>query len=234
MTRVLIVDDEPQIVRALRAALGARGYEVSSAGNGETALESVASWPPDVVLLDLGLPGLDGVEVARRIRGWSSVPIIVVSVRESQADKVAALDVGADDYLTKPFGIDELLARIRAVLRRSPGGQPEPGVRRFGSIEVDLARRLVKREGHPVHLTPTEYALLEALVAHPGKLLTHRWLLERIGAPGSESRYLRVYVAQLRRKLEEDASQPDWILTEPGLGYRWAEPAPTPGGTAPT
>ena len=225
MTSVLVVDDEPQIARALRVALSSRGYEVQTAGNGETALDLLASAAPDVVLLDLGLPGIDGVEVVRRLRGWSKVPVIVVSVRESQSDKVAALDAGADDYLTKPFGMDELLARIRAALRRA--GAPEHGdaLARFGSIEVDLTKRLVKRDGERVHLTPTEFGLLEAMVTNPGKLLTHRWLMERAagGASGSASQYVRVYVAQLRRKLEDDPTRPRWILTEPGLGYRWAE-----------
>ena len=225
MTSVLIVDDEPQIARALRVALSARGYEVSTAGNGETALDLVATSSPDVVLLDLGLPGIDGVEVVRRLRGWTSIPVIVVSVREGQSDKVAALDAGADDYLTKPFGMDELLARIRAALRRVGEGERGPALMRFGEIEVDLTKRLVKRDGAAVHLTPTEFALLEALVTHPGRLLTHRWLMEKAagGVSGSASQYVRVYVAQLRRKLEADATQPRWILTEPGLGYRWAD-----------
>jgi two-component system, OmpR family, KDP operon response regulator KdpE len=225
VTRVLIVDDEPQIARALRVALGARGYEVESAGNGETALERHASRPADVVVLDLGLPGIDGVEVTRRLRGWSQVPIIVLSVRDGQVDKVAALDAGADDYLTKPFGMDELLARIRAALRRVPDAPADPSELSFGPIHIDLAKRRVKKEGRPLHLTPTEYQLLEALVTNPGKLLTHRWLLAKIwgGAYSDESHYVRVYVAQLRRKLEDDASRPRWILTEPGLGYRWAD-----------
>jgi two-component system, OmpR family, KDP operon response regulator KdpE len=225
MTSVLIVDDEPQIARALRVALSSRGYEVQTAGNGETALDLVASAPPDVVLLDLGLPGIDGVEVVRRLRGWSRVPIIVVSVREAQSDKVAALDAGADDYLTKPFGMDELLARIRAALRRAGPDGPGDAVARFGDIEVDLTKRLVRRGGESVHLTPTEFALLEAMVTNPGKLLTHRWLMQRAagGASGSASQYVRVYVAQLRRKLEDEPTRPRWILTEPGLGYRWSD-----------
>ena len=225
MNRILIVDDEPQIARALRVALTARGYEVDTTGNGETALERQASRPADVIVLDLGLPGIDGVEVTRRLRGWSQVPIIVLSVRDGQDDKVAALDAGADDYLTKPFGMDELLARVRAALRRLPDAHTGPSAFTFGKIEIDLAKRLVKREGTAVHLTPTEYQLLEALVTNPGKLLTHRWLLSRVwgGAYGDESHYVRVYVAQLRRKLEDDPSRPRWILTEPGLGYRWAD-----------
>ncbi|MEX2557498.1 MAG: response regulator transcription factor [Actinomycetota bacterium] len=229
MTRVLVVDDEPQIARALRVALSARGYDVDTAGNGETALERHASNPADVIVLDLGLPGIDGVEVTRRLRGWSQVPIIVLSVRDAQDDKVAALDAGADDYLTKPFGMDELLARIRAALRRIPEASPGPATLTFGSIDIDLAKRLVRKDGEALHLTPTEYDLLEALVRNPGKLLTHRWLLSKVwgGAYGGESHYVRVYVAQLRRKLEDEPSRPRWILTEPGLGYRWAEESVT-------
>ena len=229
MTRVLVVDDEPQIARALRVALSARGYDVDTAGNGETAIEAHAARPADVIVLDLGLPGIDGIEVTRRLRGWSQVPIVVLSVRDAQTDKVAALDAGADDYLTKPFGMDELQARIRAVLRRSPAAATQPSALTFGSIEIDLAKRLVRKDGAALHLTPTEYQLLEALVTHPGKLLTHRWLLSRVwgGSYGEESHYVRVYVAQLRRKLEEDASRPRWILTEPGLGYRWADEVAT-------
>ena len=226
MRSVVVVDDEPQIVRALRVGLVANGYDVRSAGNGETALEMLARDPADVVLLDLGLPGIDGVEVVRRLRGWSQVPVIVLSVRDRQADKVAALDAGADDYLTKPFGMDELLARIRVAMRRSAStGGSAGAVVRAADIEIDLARRLVKRGGEPVHLTPTEYALLEALATNPGKLLTHRWLMERAagGVSGSASQYVRVYVAQLRRKLEDDPARPRWILTEPGIGYRFAE-----------
>lgn len=227
MNRVLIVDDEPQIARAVRVALTASGYEVDTVGNGETALERQAARPADVIVLDLGLPGIDGVEVTRRLRGWSKVPIIVLSVRDAQDDKVAALDAGADDYLTKPFGMDELQARIRAALRRAPDAHTGPSTLSFGGVEVDLAKRLVKRNGEPVHLTPTEYQLLEALVTHPGKLLTHRWLLAKVwgGEYGDESHYVRVYVAQLRRKLEEDPARPRWILTEPGLGYRWTDDA---------
>ena len=228
MTDVFVVDDEPQIVRALRVGLQANGYAVRSAGNGETALEMLAGNPADVVLLDLGLPGIDGVEVVRRLRSWSQVPVIVLSVRDRQSDKVAALDAGADDYLTKPFGMDELLARIRVAMRRATSTDASPrAVVAAGDVEVDLSRKLVKRAGQPVHLTPTEYALLEAMVSNPGKLLTHRWLMERAagGSTGGASQYVRVYVAQLRRKLEDDPAKPRWILTEPGLGYRFAEEA---------
>lgn len=225
MTRVLVVDDEPSIQRALRAALTSHGYEVRTAGNGETALEMLATNEFDVVVLDLGLPGIDGVEVTRRLRGWSEMPIVVLSVREAQSDKVGALDAGADDYLTKPFGMEELLARIRAAIRRGGARPPAPASVAFDAIEVDLGKRLVKKDGRPVHLTPTEYQLLEALVTNPGKLLTHRWLTSKVwgGRWERDSQSLRVYVGQLRRKLEEDPSQPRWILTEPGLGYRWAE-----------
>lgn len=223
MTTVLVIDDEPQIVRALRVGLRTKGYDVVSAGNGETGLEVLATKEVDVVVLDLGLPGIDGIEVTKRARMWSQVPIIVLSVREGQTDKVAALDAGADDYLTKPFGMDELLARIRAALRRTPGTRTSEGVVRVGDLEIDLGRRLVKMDGRQLHLTPTELAVLEAFVANPGKLLTHRWLLDRIGAAGSDSQYLRVYVGQLRKKLGDDTSNPRYIFTEPGIGYRWTE-----------
>ncbi len=226
MTRVLVVDDEPQILRAVRTSLQARGYEVSVAGNGETALDVVATTEPELVILDLGLPGIDGIEATRRIRAFSEVPIIVLTVREGQADKVAALDAGADDYVTKPFAMEELLARMRAVGRRAGAGQATEPVLRFGDLSVDLAKRIVRRGAEPVHLTATEYRLLEAFVTNPGKLLTHRFLLGRVwgGGYGDESHYVRVYVAALRRKLEDEPGQPRLLTTEPGLGYRWAEP----------
>jgi two-component system KDP operon response regulator KdpE len=222
--KVLAVDDEPQILRALRASLAARGHEVLTAPNGETALDTLATTEVDLVVLDLGLPGIDGLEVIRRLRSWSQVPVIVLSVREAQADKIAALDAGADDFVTKPFAMDELLARTRAVLRRIGPGTPESPVVRAGDLEVDLSHRAVTRAGEPVHLTPTEYALLEQLVANPGKLLTHRFLLRKVWGDGyqDQSNYLRVYVAGLRKKLEEDPTAPVRILTEPGVGYRWA------------
>ncbi len=229
MTRVLIVDDEPQIRRALRTSLQAHGYEVATAATGEEGLALAVDAAPDLVLLDLGLPDLDGTEVIRRLRGFSAVPVLVLSVRDQQADKVAALDAGADDYVTKPFGMEELLARLRAALRRAQPGEPAPPLQRFGELEVDLARRLVRLAGQPVHLTKTEYALLEALVTNPGKLLTHQWLLRRVWGRGyeQESHYLRVYVRALRKKLGDDAAAPALILTEPGVGYRWiAERAP--------
>lgn len=229
MTRVLIVDDEPQIRRALRTSLQAHGYEVATAATGEEGLALAVDAAPDLVLLDLGLPDLDGTEVIRRLRGFSTVPVIVLSVRDQQADKVAALDAGADDYVTKPFGMEELLARLRATLRRARPEEPMPPLQRFGELEVDLARRLVRLAGRPVHLTKTEYALLEALVTNPGKLLTHQWLLRRVWGRGygEESHYLRVYVRALRKKLGDDAAAPALILTEPGVGYRWiAERSP--------
>jgi len=228
---VLVVDDDPQILRAVRTSLRARGFEVRTAPNGETALELLGEERTDLVILDLGLPGLDGQEVLRRIRGWSDVPVIVLTVRDAQSEKVAALDAGADDYIVKPFAMEELLARMRAVGRRISGIASE-AVLRFSELEVDLARQAVKLSEELVHLTPTEYRLLEAMVTHPGKLLTHAWLLQRVWGPryGDESHYLRVYVQQLRRKLRDDPGRPRFIITEPGLGYRWKpEPEPEPG-----
>jgi two-component system, OmpR family, KDP operon response regulator KdpE len=221
--KILAVDDEPQILRALRTSLTARGHDVVTAPNGETALDVLAASEVDLVVLDLGLPGIDGVEVIRRLRSWTSVPVIVLSVRDAQADKVAALDAGADDFVTKPFAMDELLARVRAVLRRTTPAAATPPVLRFGDLDVDLAARIVRRGGREVHLTPTEFALVELMVTNPGKLLTHRWLLQKVWGPGyqEESQYLRVYVAGLRKKLEPDPSSPVLILTEPGVGYRW-------------
>jgi two-component system KDP operon response regulator KdpE len=221
--KVLVVDDEPQIRRALRTSLEAHGYEVAAVATGDEGVVAAAEQRPDLVLLDLGLPDMDGTEVIRRIRGFSEVPVIVLSVRESQADKVAALDVGADDYVTKPFGMEELLARTRAALRRSGVDEPSEPILTFDGLEIDLARRLVTLDGSPVHLTPTEYGLLEALVTNPGKLLTHQWLLRRVWGQGygTETTYLRTYVRTLRKKLGDDASSPALIVTEPGVGYRW-------------
>ena len=226
--RVLVVDDDPQILRAVRTTLHAHGFDVLSAGNGETALDVLTDAEVDLVILDLGLPGIEGHEVIRRVRGWSDVPIIVLSVRESQDDKVEAFEAGADDYVTKPFGMPELLARMRAVRRRAEGERGEP-VLRFSDLEVDLGRQLVRRGGEPVHLTPTEYRLLQAFVTNPGKLLTHRWLLQRVWGPGygTESQYLRVFIRQLRSKLRDDPARPRFIVTESGLGYRWK---PDPDG----
>jgi two-component system KDP operon response regulator KdpE len=221
--RVLVVDDDPQILRAVRTSLQAHGYEVLTAGNGETAIDLLPDGGVDLIVLDLGLPGIEGQEVIERVRSWSEVPIIVLSVRESQSEKVAAFEAGADDYVTKPFGMPELLARMRAVRRRTEpdrGGAPVLG---FGRLEIDLGRQLVQLDGEVVHLTPTEYKLLEAFVANPGKLLTHRWLLQRVWGPGyaTENQYLRVFIRQLRGKLADDPAKPRFIATEPGLGYRW-------------
>ena len=221
---MLVVDDDPQILRAVRTSLQARSYDVKTAGNGETALEVLAGAGVDLVLLDLGLPGIDGLEVIRRVRGWTNLPIIVLTVKDAQADKVAALDAGADDYLTKPFAMEELLARIRAVARRAVV-EESPPVLRYGELELDLSRELVRLGGETVRLTPTEYRLLETMATRPGKLLTHSWLLQRVWGPGysTESHYLRVFVRQLRKKLGDDPTKPRWLVTEPGLGYRWKE-----------
>lgn len=224
--RVLVVDDDPQIRRAVGTSLRARGYDVATAADGEAALEVLTASSHDLVILDLGLPGLDGHEVIKRLRAWSEAPVIVLSVREGQEDKIAALDAGADDYVTKPFAIEELLARMRAVERRVV---PEklPPVLRFGELEIDLARQLVRLGGAQVQLTPTEYRLLEAMASNPGKLLTHHWLLDKVWGPGYGSESLRVYVKQLRQKLRDDPARPSWITTEPGMGYRWRlEPTP--------
>jgi two-component system KDP operon response regulator KdpE len=230
--RILAVDDEPQILRAIRTSLAARGHEVLTAPNGETALGSLSAAQVELVILDLGLPGIDGVEVIRRLRTWSAVPVIVLSVRDGQADKVAALDAGADDYLTKPFGMDELQARMRAVLRRTGQAEEERPVVRAGDLEIDLAKHLVTRGSRTIHLTRTEFALLEMFVTHPGKLLTHRWLLQKVWGEGyqDESHYVRVFVAGLRKKLEQDPSSPALILTEPGVGYRWMPDEPASQG----
>jgi two-component system KDP operon response regulator KdpE len=219
----VVVDDEPQIRRALRTSLEAHGYEVAAVGTGEEGVLAAAEQRPDLLLLDLGLPDIDGTEVIRRVRPFSDVPIIVLSVREGQGDKVAALDAGADDYVTKPFAMEELLARARAALRRSIPEEPSQPAQRYGDVEVDLSRRLVTLDGEGVHLTPTEYQLLEVLVRNPGKLLTHQWLLRRIWGQGygTETTYLRTYVRTLRKKLGDDASAPALIVTEPGVGYRW-------------
>ncbi|TCC55894.1 response regulator [Kribbella pittospori] len=223
MTRVLVVDDEPQIVRALQINLKARGYEVHLAGSGTAALKVAAQHPPELVILDLGLPDFDGVDVIRGLRGWTEAPILVLSGRTDSTDKVEALDAGADDYLTKPFGIDELLARMRAVLRRSNIAQDQPVVT-VGGIRVDLsAKRVTLETGEDIRLTPTEWHLLEVLVRHPGKLMSQRQLLTEVWGPGYEnaSGNLRFYMGQLRRKLEPDPARPKHLLTEPGMGYRF-------------
>jgi two-component system, OmpR family, KDP operon response regulator KdpE len=220
--RVLVVDDDPQILRAVRTSLQGHSYEVLTAGNGETALDLLPDSDVDLIVLDLGLPGIGGQEVIERVRAWSEVPIIVLSVRDGQHDKVEAFDAGADDYVTKPFGMPELLARMRAVRRRAEGDRRPPVVR-FQELEVDLGRQLVKVGDLVIHLTPTEYRLLEAFVTNPGKLLTHRWLLQKAWGPGyaTENQYLRVFIRQLRSKLADDPARPRFIVTEAGLGYRW-------------
>jgi two-component system KDP operon response regulator KdpE len=230
MTRVLVVDDEPQIVRALQINLRARQFEVHTAANGTDALRSAARYPPDVVILDLGLPDLEGVDVIEGLRGWTSAPIIVLSGRTGSADKVQALDVGADDYVTKPFDIEELLARIRAVTRRTHSADAEPRVT-LGAVTIDLAARRVTKTVNgttaDIRLTPTEWHLIEVLLRYPGKLLTQRQLLTEVWGPGYTDApgNLRVYMTQLRRKLEPDPARPRYLLTEPGMGYRYQ---PTP------
>ena len=222
MTRVLVVDDEPQIARALAINLRARRYEVDVAAGGRAALELAAAGAPDLVILDLGLPDVDGMDVIRGLRGWSEVPIIVLSARQDSADKVEALDLGADDYVTKPFGMDELLARMRAALRRGSADDDVPVVT-TDAFTVDLAAKRVTRDGHDVRLTPTEWHLLEVLVRNSGRLVSQRQLLQEVWGPayGRETNYLRVYLAQLRRKLEPDPARPRYLLTEPGMGYRF-------------
>ena len=218
--RVLVVDDEPQIRRALRVSLTGHGYQVEVAEDGDEALVAIASRIPDAVVLDLVMPGTDGFEVLRQTRAWSQVPIIVLSARGQERDKVEALDLGADDYLTKPFGMEELLARLRAVLRRAIA--PAQPCLTFGDIMIDLTRRVVTRDGAEVHLTPTEYDLLSVLASNVGKVLTHRQLLERVwGSYAADNlQQLRVYINYLRRKLEVDPARPHWLITEPGIGYR--------------
>jgi two-component system KDP operon response regulator KdpE len=223
LTRVLVVDDEPSILRALRINLTARKYEVSTASDGASGIAVMAREHPDVMILDLGLPDMDGTEVIRGVRGWAATPIIVLSVWGHERQKVAALDAGADDYVTKPFGMDELLARLRAAVRRASPAPDEPVVG-TPDFTVDLAgKRVIRPGGGAVRLTPTEWQLLEILVRNRGRLVTQRQLLQEVwgAAYGAESNYLRVYVAQLRRKLEPEPSRPRYLLTEPGMGYRF-------------
>jgi two-component system KDP operon response regulator KdpE len=217
-----VVEDEPQMRRALTTNLRARGYEVDEATSGEQALELAASRHPDVVVLDLGLPGIDGIDVVHGLRGWTTVPILVLSAREDEASKVEALDVGADDYVTKPFGMDELLARLRAALRRATPAGEEPMVSTDHFV-VDLAAKRVTRGTRLVHLTPTEWQVVEVLVRNPGKLVSQRQLLADVWGPQyrTETNYLRLYLAQIRRKLEPEPSRPRYFLTEPGMGYRF-------------
>jgi two-component system, OmpR family, KDP operon response regulator KdpE len=222
VTTVLVIDDEPQIVRALRINLRVRQYEVHAAATAGEALELAAKHPPDLVILDLGLPDMDGVEVIHGLRGWTDAPIIVLSGRTDSTDKVEALDAGADDYVTKPFGMDELLARMRAVGRRVTADGDTPQVR-LGGLVVDLAARRVIRGDEDIRLTPTEWHLLEVLLRNPGKLLSRQQLLSAVWGPGyaDATGNLRLYMAQLRRKLEPDPARPRWLLTEPGMGYRY-------------
>ena len=222
MTRVLVVDDEPSILRALRINLAARDYQVSTAVDGTTGLAAVARDRPDVIILDLGLPDMDGTEVIHGVRGWTSIPIIVLSAWGQESAKVAALDAGADDYVTKPFGMDELLARLRAAVRRAAPAPDEPVVS-TPDFTVDLAAKRVIRDGQDIRLTPTEWQVLEVLVRNSGRLVTQRHLLQEVWGQSyqTESNYLRVYLAQLRRKLEPEPSRPKYLLTEPGMGYRF-------------
>lgn len=222
--RILIVDDEPAIRRVLRANLEHHGFDVETAADGRTALNLTARWHPDLILLDLGLPDLDGLDIVKAVRARSNVPIIILSVRSAEREKVAALDLGADDYLTKPFGIAELLARIRVALRHA--ARPPQGavpLVRAGEIEVDFESRRVTIQGREVRLTPTEYELLKVFLTHPNKVLTDRFLLQRVWGPefSHADHYLHVYVARLRKKLEPDPQQPRYIRTESGVGYRF-------------
>ena len=228
---ILIIEDEPQIRRLLRTTLTAEGYRVIEAENGERGALEAATHKPDLVMVDLGLPDLDGVEVVKRIRAWSALPILILSARSAEADKVAALDAGADDYVTKPFGVGELTARLRVALRHAAHGATPGagGILRFGNIEVDLERRLVRSDGKDIHLTPIEFRLLGCLARHGGMVLTHRHLLREVWGPSyvDQSHYLRIYMKQLRHKLEPDPARPRFLLTETGVGYRLAgEPEP--------
>lgn len=219
--RVLVVDDETAIRRFLRTSLSAHGHTVFEASDGHGAINSVAADRPDVMILDLGLPDLDGIEVVRRLREWTTIPIIILSVREHESDKIAALDAGADDYLTKPFGVGELMARIRVAMRRSTHAADGP-IFQTRDLQVDVARRLVKIAGRDIQLTPTEYDLLRVLVNNAGKVVTHNQLLRQVwGGPYEEEAHLlRVHISNLRAKLEADPARPQYILTEPGVGYR--------------
>ncbi len=225
MTRILVVDDEPQLVRALATNLTARGYEVDVAPDGETALRLAGERLPDLVILDLGLPGISGLEVIEALRGWTEVPIVMLSARHGDPDKISALDAGADDYVTKPFSIGELLARVRAALRRSAPGEEEPVITTPDFI-IDLGARSVRKAGEQVHLTPIEWKMVETLVRNPGRLVTQRLLLQTVWGPGyqDETNYLRVHMTHVRRKLEPDPAQPRYFRTEPGIGYRYQPP----------
>lgn len=222
MSRVLVVDDEPPILRALAANLRARGFDTDLAHTGEDALRAAARHRPDVVVLDLGLPGMSGIDVIQGLRGWTTVPIIVLSARNTEREKVTALDAGADDYVTKPFGMDELFARLRAALRRGTPA-PEAPVIETPDFSVDLASKKVARDGQEIRFTPTEWGIVETLVRNAGKLVTQKQLLQEVWGPGYEdgSNYLRVHMAHIRRKLEPDTRQPRYFITEPGMGYRF-------------
>jgi two-component system KDP operon response regulator KdpE len=221
---ILVIEDEPPLQKFLRVTLGTQDYHVIEAMTGEQGLRHAATAQPDLIVLDLGLPDIDGVEVTRRLREWTSIPIVVVSARGKEQEKVVALDAGADDYLTKPFGVAELLARVRVALRHRAAVDPDTGdpVFSVGPLRVDLSKREVSVDGKVVHLTPNEFKLLTILVKNAGKVLTHRQLLREVWGPGSaeESHYLRVYMNQLRQKLEQEAARPQFLLTEPGVGYR--------------
>jgi two-component system KDP operon response regulator KdpE len=223
---VLLIEDEVQIRRFLRAALDSQGFRLIEAATGTDGLAAAATRQPEIIILDLGLPDMDGLEVIRRVREWSTIPIIILSARGQERDKITALDAGADDYVAKPFGVGELLARMRVALRHVARSVSESGESKFsvGDLQVDLAQRQVTVAGQPVHLTPIEYRLLATMVRHAGKLLTHHQLLNEVWGPShtEQAHYLRVYTAQLRRKLEADPARPRYVLTEPGVGYRLA------------
>ncbi len=223
-THILVIDDEPQILRALRTILTEKGFRVTTASRGEEGLTLAAAGEPDLIILDLGLPDIDGIEVCSRLREWTRSPIIVLSVRDTEREKVAALDRGADDYLTKPFGIEELLARVRVALRHgSPAREAETGSVKAGSLVIDLAWHTVTKDGQPIKLTATEFNLLAYLVSNRGRVLTHQSILTNVWGPADadHTEYLRVYMRQLRKKLEQDPEKPQHILTEPGIGYRF-------------
>lgn len=226
-SRILVVDDEPQIQRFLKPSLTAAGYEVVEAATGAEALKAVATRAPDLVILDLGLPDMDGKEVIASLRGWSDIPVIILSARDREAEKIAALDLGADDYVEKPFGIGELTARIRTALRHRGRSEAIPTAMTVDDLTIDPVRRLVSRGGEPVHLTPKEYDLLLLLARHAGRVVTHKTLLTTIWGPahGDDLHYLRVFIGQLRQKIERDPTQPRIVRTEPGVGYRMTEPA---------
>ena len=233
MTRVLVVDDDHQLLRALRITLSARGYDVTTATDGATALTAASRTPPDLIILDLGLPDLDGVAVVEGLRGWCTAPIIILSARHNEPAKVDALDAGADDYVTKPFGMDELLARMRAALRRAA---PYTGyaVVTTDAFTIDITNKRLTTHAGEVRLTPTEWHLLEILIREPGRLVTQRQLLQQVWGPAyeTETNYLRVHLANLRRKLEPDPAQPRYLITEPGIGYRFTPKQPTPAAAA--